>query len=212
MTDTLATRERRVLADDMLRAGPDAPTLCEGWTVRDLAAHLWVRDNQPWNEIGAGQSPLARVTDAAMARAARRPFTELVDDVRRGPVWRLNPTRLPRLNDLANTGEMFIHHEDVRRGAGDLTPRAFDAADTEALWAQARQMAKLSLLRCPVGVSLQRPGDRAMRVKSGSPMVTLVGTAGELLLYLSGRRESAHVELHGSPDAVTAFQAHRTGL
>ena len=32
--------ERSELADLMLRLGPDEPTLCEGWTTRDLAAHV----------------------------------------------------------------------------------------------------------------------------------------------------------------------------
>ena len=36
----MAQRERQQLADLMASVGPDAPTLCEGWTVRDLAAHL----------------------------------------------------------------------------------------------------------------------------------------------------------------------------
>lgn len=30
----------------MRAAGPDAPTLCEGWTARDLAAHLVVRERR----------------------------------------------------------------------------------------------------------------------------------------------------------------------
>ena len=35
--------ERAAIADLMTSLGPDAPTLCEGWTTRDLAAHLVVR-------------------------------------------------------------------------------------------------------------------------------------------------------------------------
>jgi uncharacterized protein (TIGR03083 family) len=40
---TLAQEERNELCDLMLETGPDAPTLCEGWTTRDLAAHLVIR-------------------------------------------------------------------------------------------------------------------------------------------------------------------------
>jgi hypothetical protein len=34
---------REVLAETLLAAGPDAPTLCRGWRNRDLAAHLFLR-------------------------------------------------------------------------------------------------------------------------------------------------------------------------
>ena len=38
-----ASIERAALVDLMAELGPDAPTLCTGWTTRDLAAHLVVR-------------------------------------------------------------------------------------------------------------------------------------------------------------------------
>ncbi|WP_309055235.1 maleylpyruvate isomerase N-terminal domain-containing protein, partial [Streptomyces sp.] len=44
---THATRERLLLADLLEAAGPDAPTLCEGWLTRDLAAHVVVRERRP---------------------------------------------------------------------------------------------------------------------------------------------------------------------
>ena len=44
---THAKRERLLLADLLETAGPDAPTLCEGWTTRDLAAHVVVRERRP---------------------------------------------------------------------------------------------------------------------------------------------------------------------
>ena len=44
---TFAKRERLLLADLLETAGPDAPTLCEGWQTRDLAAHVVVRERRP---------------------------------------------------------------------------------------------------------------------------------------------------------------------
>ena len=35
-----ARDERSALVASLRDAGPDAPTLCAGWTTRDLAAHL----------------------------------------------------------------------------------------------------------------------------------------------------------------------------
>src|SRR3954466_12386279 len=37
---THAKRERLLLADLLEAVGPEAPTLCEGWNSRDLAAHV----------------------------------------------------------------------------------------------------------------------------------------------------------------------------
>ncbi|HAP89500.1 MAG TPA: TIGR03085 family protein, partial [Arthrobacter bacterium] len=37
---------REVLAETLLAAGPDAPTLCRGWRTRDLAAHLYLRERK----------------------------------------------------------------------------------------------------------------------------------------------------------------------
>jgi uncharacterized protein (TIGR03085 family) len=44
---SLARPERAALLDLLTGVGPDAPTLCEGWTTHDLAAHLVVRERRP---------------------------------------------------------------------------------------------------------------------------------------------------------------------
>ena len=43
----LARSERSSLCDALIQAGPGAPTLCEGWLTRDLAAHVFVRERRP---------------------------------------------------------------------------------------------------------------------------------------------------------------------
>ena len=40
LSSSYVREERKALVASALRAGPDAPTLCEGWTARDLAAHV----------------------------------------------------------------------------------------------------------------------------------------------------------------------------
>src|SRR5918999_422676 len=44
---TFARSERADLCDLLDKVGPDAPTLCRGWNAHDLAAHLWIRENDP---------------------------------------------------------------------------------------------------------------------------------------------------------------------
>src|SRR4029079_18721505 len=52
MTESLARRERAALCDLAVEVGPDAPTLCEGWTASDLVAHLLVRERNPVASLG----------------------------------------------------------------------------------------------------------------------------------------------------------------
>src|SRR4051794_3277466 len=53
MTDlTVAQLERAALAGAMLELGADAPTLCEGWTNYDMAAHVVVREHKVIASIG----------------------------------------------------------------------------------------------------------------------------------------------------------------
>ena len=60
MTPTsLVSQQRISLAELLLEVGPDAPTLCEGWTARDLVAHLVIREGRPDAAIGILGGPLA---------------------------------------------------------------------------------------------------------------------------------------------------------
>ena len=45
MNKNYAQIERQELCDLFESVGPDHPTLCEGWTAADLAAHLVLREN-----------------------------------------------------------------------------------------------------------------------------------------------------------------------
>ena len=128
---------RDAVADDLQRADPHAPTLCEGWDVAHLAAHLVLRDSRP-DVTAAGflPGPLSRWAQRQLdATATGTPYPDLVALVRRGP--RLSPTLVPALDDAVNVVEMAVHREDVRRGGPDWSPDAppvvLDPAVTEAL-------------------------------------------------------------------------------
>src|ERR1700735_4322129 len=55
----LAQQERATLCDLLVELGPDAPTLCEGWTTADMAAHLVVRERRPDSGTGLVWAPLS---------------------------------------------------------------------------------------------------------------------------------------------------------
>jgi len=211
---TLAQTERLALCDDALTAGPDAPTLDEGWTVADLVAHLYVRESDPVAALGIMAPPLAGVTKRHMDAALQKHgFEGLVLLVRNGP-GRWSPMRIPGVDEKANGTEMFIHHEDIRRGVTDVpAPRELGRTVEDALWASAG-IAKLVFRGSPVGVVLERSdvAGAELRAKSGSRTVTLLGKPSELTLYLSGRRDAADVQVIGEPDAVSQFESVRVGM
>ncbi|MBF6296690.1 TIGR03085 family protein [Nocardia amamiensis] len=198
---TMAQRERRGLVEAMRAAGPDAPTLCGGWTVRDLAAHLVVRERRPDAAPGILLKPLAGHLARVQAKAANQPFPALLDQVRAGPPW-WSPLR--PVDALANLPEMFVHHEDVRRAEPGWQPRELTAADQDKLWSLVRRMAARSYRKAPVTVELATPDGKRTRVRSESGIVvTLTGLPSELLLHAFGRNE-VRLETAGPPDAVRA--------
>ena len=125
---TFAHDERLGFCDDALNAGPDAPTLDAGWTVADLVAHAYIREHDPVAVLGIRVPQLAPLTARRMDEAlSRYGFEGLVRAVRTGPP-RWSPIRLSGVDALTNTTEMFIHHEDIRRGSGEITTRQLPRA------------------------------------------------------------------------------------
>ena len=207
----VARQERQELCDLFLEVGPDAPTLCAGWTTRDLAAHLIVRESRPDAALGILIKPLAGYADAVQAKVAMRPWPELVRDVRTGPPV-LSPFRLPGAQGLADPFEFSIHHEDVRRAQADWSPRALPVAEQDLLWQRLARAGRLLARTSPVGVALRRSDTGEMSVaKPGSPSVTLIGEPLELVLRLYGRRECV-VDVEGPEDAVARFESARFGV
>jgi uncharacterized protein (TIGR03085 family) len=204
--------ERAALCDLFSAVGPGAPTLCEGWSTYDLATHLVIREHKPLSGPGLvmGGAP-ARLTARILARTKERhSYAELVDKVRRGP-----PLLLAPFDKVMNLVEYFVHHEDVRRGAGDTTARTgTEAAQIEeALWHMLQRGAKfMTRAAKTTGIDLVRPDGEVIHARPGSSVATVTGPAGEIVLFLSGRSDAARVVLDGPPDAVAAVRAAGFGL
>lgn len=200
----IASDERRALSDLFDELGPDAATLCEGWTARDLAAHLVLRDRRPDAAAGIAIKAVAGYTERVQRTVAARPWAELVRLVRTGPpAW--SPFRLPGLVDLVNGAEYFVHHEDLRRGRPDWEPRPPDAQRDEALWRAVRMTGRLVYRRSPVGVLLRRPDGPEFTAHRGRDTVAIVGEPGELLLHVFGR-DAARVTFDGEQRSIAIVQ------
>jgi uncharacterized protein (TIGR03085 family) len=209
---TVASDERRALADLFQQVGPDAPTLCGDWTTRDLLAHLIVRERRPDAAGGILISALARRTEQVQGRIAAKPYGELVETFRAGaPLW--TPLGWPVIGDQANMFEFFIHHEDVRRAQDEWEPRPDDGARDSALWRGLKLGARLLVRHAPVGVVLHSAEHGEIVAKKGTPSVKVVGTPSEIALVVYGRPSAkARVVIEGAPADVAAFEAAPRGL
>jgi uncharacterized protein (TIGR03085 family) len=216
-------RERRAFCDTLQKVGPDAPSLCEGWTAADVAAHVQATESlggapvlvayatgvvvittftrlRPW-----AQAQFSRV----MEREKARGFDTLVGRLRRGPPRIL---RAPLVGDI-RLCEEWVHHHDVRRASGMTVARHSEPELESHLWrmvilegqVQARRFGR-------IGVEIADLGKRRWVLHRGSPKVRLTGAPGELLLWVLGRQTVAEVELEGPREAVQAVRGATLGL
>ena len=206
---TAAQRERAALVETMRAVGPDAPTLCGDWTTRDLAAHLVVRERRLDAAPGIAIPALAGYTDKVQQRTANNTeWSELLDKVGSGPPL-FSPFKL--LDPVANMGEMFIHHEDVRRAQPDWQPRPLDDETVSALTRPLPVMARLTLGKVPGRLTLRTPQGKVLATVGKGPAVTVTGEPQELLLFISGR-DAVEVEFDGDAQVVEAARNNRRGL
>ncbi|QDP94625.1 TIGR03085 family protein [Microlunatus elymi] len=205
---TWVEQEKTALVATFRSSDAEAPTLCEGWNVRRLLAHLIQREQRPAGVLGdvisrkpPGQEPgLTKLTGTAMTPAG---YQELIDRFSRDtPRWSPMSWAAEKLNLV----EYVIHHEDIRRaGTEPAEPRDLPEDEQLAIRRQLGTLAKLGLRKAPVGVRLATPQGESREIKPGDG-VTLTGDPVELALWVSGRRDAAHVNVTGDPGAVNAFQ------
>jgi len=203
--------ERAQLAQTLREVPPDAPTLCEGWQARHLAAHIVLREHSPVVGAGIAVPLLASRAEARIAALADQATTEgtyrdLVARVADRPAPWHPSAWAPETSNLI---EFFVHTEDVRRGAGPVPPRDLDPELVDALWSQLTRSGALRLRRVPVGVVLVRNDGIRHRVRSPKGdhgTVVVRGEVGELVLYLFGRGAAAQVEIEGAPDDLARIE------
>jgi uncharacterized protein (TIGR03085 family) len=215
---TYAQQERAALAELLHEAGPDGPTLCEGWQTRDLVAHLVLRERRPDAAVGVMGGPLAGYTARVQRQYLERySYPALIAMFQAGPPS-LSPFAIPGADEAANTVEYFVHHEDVRRARPDWTERELSADLEQALWKRLKG-ARLFLRAAPTGIALVRDAGRAAgdvieartpRPTAGpAPRVEVIGTPAELTMWSMGRVTAAHVTLDGPQEAVEKLAAWR---
>ena len=208
-----AQSERLLLCDELDRLGPDQPTLCEGWETRDLAAHLLVREHRPDLTAGRFVPFLAGHLEKEQGKIAHGDYAALVDRVRRGaPVW--NPMAHPKVDEVTNLIEFFVHHEDARRAQPGWEPRELSPQLSGKLWSALKRSSRLMFRKAPTGIVLiaEGQGRYAARLPDEHGTVVLRGTPAELVLYAYGRKSVARVEFEGDADDIAALQKTALGI
>jgi uncharacterized protein (TIGR03085 family) len=202
------------------KTGPDAATLCEGWSTADLAAHLVLRENRPDAAVGILGGPMTRYTARAQRKLrTKMPFPMLVETIRTGPP-RFSFFGIPGVDAKANFAEYFVHHEDVRRAQPGWEPRELDNGLADAVWGLLSQ-ARLMMRKVPVGIEFARDDTRErggdvgavrMTVRGRTPVVTVIGAPAELLMWTFGRTGAAGVKLEGAEADLAALAQARWGI
>jgi uncharacterized protein (TIGR03085 family) len=209
---SIVQRERAAMVELLRALGPDAATLCEGWTTRDLTSHLVVRERRPDALPGLVYGPLAsytaRVQDALTASTTWEHLLELFAS---GPPLL---SVFKALDPVASIHEMFVHHEDIRRAQNGWEPRRLHAKATAAVRRRVPMVSRGGMAKSMAGVARvtlrNTHGHQVATVGSGMP-VTVVGEPLELLLFAFGRN-AVRVEFEGDDAVVGAVRAAKRGF
>ncbi|GGV25718.1 hypothetical protein GCM10010277_06850 [Streptomyces longisporoflavus] len=191
----LVHAERAALIEDLARLDDpqwERPSLCEGWTVHDVAAHLV--DTARTTRLGfVGSMVRARFDfDRQNARGvARERGTSPKETLERLRQVAARKTGPPAPLDTRLVEEI-VHGEDIRRPVG-LSRSYPTQAVVRALRLQARTSASFGGAKERVAGIQLAPTDAALPIGEG-PEVR--GPALSLLLALSGRHEALD-ELEG---------------
>lgn len=206
---SVARRERQQLCDLALELGPSAPTLCGEWDVRELVAHLVVRERSLIGAPGILVPALERLTDKRIEKVARTGLSSLVRRLRN----RRTPLALPLVDELVNTLEFFVHHEDIRRAQHRWEPRPLDEETRDTLWRAIRVAGPGLTRKAGVPVTIRRTDTgRAAAIRRGADPVVVAGPVPELVLFLYGRRQTVELEFTGPPPSVRQLQHASLGI
>lgn len=192
----LVHAEREALADDLETLWPaqwTTPSLCDGWDVHDVLAHL-INDAKVsgvWGllrEMATARFDFDRMNARAVARERRAEPADTLAAYRAVS----DRTTGPPVAIASRLVEAIVHAEDIRRPLG-LAHRYPVAAVVEAIGYQAKTSVKVGGSRERIeGITLVAT-DADLRIGAG-PQVS--GSAVSLLLAMSDRPVEA-TELDG---------------
>ena len=202
----VALAEHDALADTLLQVGAGAPTLLEGWTTTELAAHLASLDAGGGVVLFLGRQLITR-TYPRPTKGSRQIAARALERAKaKGYEWCVGRLRSPRKLPMRLGGapvalfEVYTHHQDVLRADTSLEGRpAPDELATCLPWLLAFHAKQLD------GIELVAETDaQELRAGSGST-VAVRGEVGEVVLWLAGR-DACDVEVDADPALLDKVQ------
>jgi uncharacterized protein (TIGR03085 family) len=189
-----------------------ADTLCAGWTVEDLAAHLIVRERGSIPARAGIVMPfLHHKHDVAIAEMKQIGHKKLINKLEHPPAW---IKRLP-----FNVIEFYVHNEDLLRGKLGRSRVISDELE-EALSGFVLQLARLAFRRVTGSFRLVIHDESSSETherqigkqNTSSPELEISGRAGELILLFMGRGKHAKVRAAGSDEAKRLYRLADVGI
>ena len=205
--------ERAQLAQALLDVAPDAPTLCEGWQARHLAAHVVLRERSPMVGAGIAVPALSARAEAAIARLA----DQAVDRGRlpgpggagRRQARALAPGLLGR-GVRERRRVLRAHRGRPARSRPGPGPRARRRSSSTRCGRTCRAPPPDGCARSPsasCSSATTASGTTCATPKADYGTVVVRGDAGEIVLYLLGRGAAADVRVEGQADDVATIEA-----
>jgi len=189
------------LLDGLTTAQWESPSLCEGWRIRDVAAHLTTVTTPPppgalLVDVVRARGSFHRLNTLASRRRAGRPTAQLVADLRAHAASRKVPVVS---NDRNVLFDLLVHGQDIAIPLGvDLPMPPEAAADgADRVWSMGWPFRAQRRLR---GMRLTAT-DTAWSAGSGAE---IRGPIRGLLLLLTGRTSAAVPLLSGEGVAPLA--------
>lgn len=189
------------LLEDLSEQEWQHPSLCEGWSVRQVAAHVALQ-NTPWSAMPRGVVEIIKaggMNDAIHAMACRHaqlPTERIVDEIReRIGVWRA----LPTLSYRESAIDYLVHLQDIAIPLGREVAMPVDVAvvAAERVWRSSRMFharRRFTGYRL-VATDVEWSAGRGREV---------TGPISALLLLLTGRRSGLDRLTGPGADAVRA--------
>jgi uncharacterized protein (TIGR03085 family) len=212
--EQMSRTERAALCNSALEAGEEAPTLCEGWAVKDLVIHLLIRERDPIASTAIVVPQLQKLADRSADKLGRQDFVTLVERVRGGPP-RWSPMAVPKVDQLLNTLEYFVHHEDIRRAAPGWEPRELTDRERRILFKGAATAGKGFVRSVGVPTEIRWTDgerERSAVLAKGEDPVVVTGEPAELTMFLFGRDQHTGLKFEGPQAHIDRLQAGSLGI
>lgn len=165
-------------------------SLCKGWSVEDVAAHIVVREGII-GPIGIVIPSLHSLHDSRVKKLETKGHKAIISKLKKYPWY---------MPAAVNVAEYYVHNEDILRGGLKMGRPKPNKEEQEILWQALKGLVKVQKhLVADLGSvqleNIQTGAVITITSKQSLKDTVITGQAGELLLFFYGRRAAAKVKI-----------------